>query len=118
MKTGIIIETNEPGKARNAFRFAVTAMTQGYEVKLFLMDEAVEGPVHPTYSLDEHFKNFIRVGSEALACDICLACGHPEHAASCHVSTMTDCVDPVPRADKYDTEGHITGWEELFVSDV
>ena len=42
MKIGVILETNEFEKAWNAFRFAVTAKKQGYEVKVFLMGEAVD----------------------------------------------------------------------------
>ena len=35
MKIGIILETKEYEKARNAFRFAVTAKKQGHETKVF-----------------------------------------------------------------------------------
>lgn len=37
MKLGIILETKEPEKAWNAFRFANTALKKEHEVKMFLM---------------------------------------------------------------------------------
>jgi len=74
MKIGIIIETNEPEKAWNAFRFAVTARKQKHEVKVFLMGEAVEceGLIHATYNVDEQLNAFVALGGEILACGTCL----------------------------------------------
>ena len=45
MKIGIIIETKEPEKAWNAFRFAVTAKKQGHKVKVFLMGRLLNAKV-------------------------------------------------------------------------
>ena len=42
MKLGILIETAEPEKAWNGFRFAVTARKSGHDVRVFLMGEGVE----------------------------------------------------------------------------
>lgn len=42
MKFGVILETKEPEKAWNTFRFAVTSRKNGHEVKIFLMGKAVE----------------------------------------------------------------------------
>jgi len=42
MKFGIIIGTNEPEKAWNAARLGNTALKQGHEVKIFLMNAGVE----------------------------------------------------------------------------
>ncbi len=48
------------------FSFAVTTKTQGHEVKLFLMGEAVEceGPVHNKYNVNEQWKKFESAGGE------------------------------------------------------
>lgn len=35
MKLGIILETKEPEKAWNAFRFASAALVKGHDVKVF-----------------------------------------------------------------------------------
>lgn len=102
MKIGIIIETKEPEKAWNAFRFAVTARKHDHEVKIFLMGEAVEceGLVHEKYNVDEQMKAFIGIGGEILACGTCLKARHLDQSTSCPVSTMVDCLNMVRWADK------------------
>jgi len=102
MKIGIIIETKEPEKAWNAFRFAVTAGKQGHEVKVFLLGEAVEceGLTHERYNVDEQLKLFVSAGGEILACGTCLKSRHLEGTESCPLSTMVDCVNMVTWADK------------------
>jgi uncharacterized protein involved in oxidation of intracellular sulfur len=74
MKLGIILQTNDPEKAWNAFRFATTARKAGHEVKLFLLGEAVEceGLRHDRYDVDTQWKGFLEAGGELLACDTCL----------------------------------------------
>jgi uncharacterized protein involved in oxidation of intracellular sulfur len=102
MKIGIILETKEPEKAWNAFRFAVTAKKQGHEVKVFLMGEAVEceGLKHEKYNVDEQLKIFVSVGGEILACGTCLKSRQLNETDACPVSTMIDCVNLVVWADK------------------
>mgnify|MGYP000312504626 FL=1 len=102
MKIGVIIETKEFEKAWNAFRFAVTGIKQGHDVKVFLMGEAVEceGLVHDTYNVDEQLKLFIEVGGEILACGTCLKSRHLNETEACPMSTMVDCVNLVVWADK------------------
>ena len=102
MKIGIIIETKEPEKAWNAFRFAVTARKQGHDVKLFLMGEAVEceGLVHEKYNVDEQIRLFVSNGGEILACGTCLKSRQLNGTDSCPLSTMVDCVNMVTWADK------------------
>jgi sulfur relay (sulfurtransferase) complex TusBCD TusD component (DsrE family) len=102
MKIGILIETKEYEKAWNAFRFAVTAIKQGYEVKVFLMGEAVEceGLTHEKFNVDEQLHAFIDSGGEILACGTCLKSRHLNEAKACSVSTMIDCVNLVIWADK------------------
>lgn len=102
MKFGIIIETKEPEKAWNAFRFAVTALKQGHDVKVFLMGEAVEceGLVHEKYNVDEQLRSFVKAGGEMLACGTCLKSRQLEGSGTCPVSTMIDCVEMVAWADR------------------
>lgn len=102
MKIGIIIETKEPEKAWNAFRFAVTAKKQEHEVKVFLMGEAVEceGLTHPKYNVDEQLNAFANAGGEILACGTCLKSRQLEETTTCPISTMIDCVNMVTWADK------------------
>ena len=102
MKIGIILETKEPEKAWNAFRFAVTAIGQGHEVKVFLMGEAVEceGLINEKYDVDSQLKAFVENGGEILACGTCLKSRQIEGSEVCPVSTMVDCVKMVEWADK------------------
>lgn len=102
MKLGIILETKEPEKAWNAFRFAVTAKKQNHEVKVFLMGEAVEceGLVHEKYNVDEQLKTFVELEGEILACGTCLKSRQLNESEACPISTMIDCVDMVVWADK------------------
>lgn len=102
MKIGVIIETKKYEKAWNAFRFAITAKKQGFEVKVFLMGEAVEceGLTHEKYNVDEQLRNFINVGGEILACGTCLKARQLKGTDSCPISTMVDCVNMVEWADK------------------
>ncbi|NUN47169.1 DsrE family protein [bacterium] len=102
MKLGIIIETKEPEKAWNAFRFAVTSRKTGHEVKVFLMGEAVEceGLTHEKYNVDEQLKKFIGEGGTILACGTCLKSRQLDGTESCPISTMIDCVQMVEWADK------------------
>lgn len=102
MKLGIILETKEYEKAWNAFRFAVTAKTNGHEVKVFLMGEAVEAEslVHDKYNVPETIAAFIQAGGEILACGTCLKSRCLEGSDVCPISTMIDCVKMVEWADK------------------
>jgi uncharacterized protein involved in oxidation of intracellular sulfur len=102
MKIGVIVETKEPEKAWNAFRFAVTAKKQGHEVKVFLMGEAVEceGLLHEQFNVDEQLQSFVKIGGEILACGTCLKSRQLAGTESCPISTMIDCVEMVEWADK------------------
>ncbi|MFD1068188.1 hypothetical protein [Oceanobacillus locisalsi] len=60
MKLGIILETKEPEKVWNAFRFANTALKKEHAVKFFLMGEAVEceNIDHPKYKVLDEMNKF------------------------------------------------------------
>ena len=102
MKLGIIIETKEPEKAWNAFRFANAVKEQGHEVKIFLMGEAVECEkiVDEKYDVNDQLKSFVKAGGQILACGTCLNSRNMEGTAACPISTMMDCVKMVEWADK------------------
>ena len=102
MKIAIIIETKEYEKAWNAFRFAIVAKEQGYEVKVFLMGEGVEcvGLTHNKYNVDEKLNEFVEMGGTVLACGTCLRSRNLEGSDVCPMSNMMTCVDMVAWADK------------------
>ena len=102
MKFGIILETKENEKAWNAFRFAITARTQGNDVKVFLMGEAVEceGLIHEKYNVAEKLEEFYEIGGEIMACGTCLKSRKLEASEACPMSNMVDCLNMVEWADK------------------
>lgn len=102
MKLGIILETKEPEKAWNAFRFANTSLKRNHSVKVFLMGEAVEcEEIHdPKYNVAEDMKKFVDFNGVLYACGTCLKTRKLEEQTTCPISTMNDCVDLVEWADK------------------
>ena len=102
MKLGIIIETKEPEKAWNAFRFATTACKQGHDVKAFLMGEAVEceNVHHDKFDVAAQLAAFSKQGGEILACGTCLKSRQMAGSDVCPISTMNDCVQMVEWAER------------------
>lgn len=102
MKITVILETKEPEKAWNAFRFGVKAVENGHEVRLFLLGEAVEceGVVHPGFDVPGQMAAFVEKGGSILACGTCLRSRHMDGTGLCPVSTMQDLVDLVVWADR------------------
>lgn len=102
MKIGIIIETKEPEKAWNAFRFGNTCVSKEHEVKIFLMGEAVECEQirHEKYNVLEQLNKFLEAKGVLYACGTCIKSRQLEDMTVCPISTMNDCVDLVVWADK------------------
>ena len=102
MKLGVILETKEPEKAWNAFRFANTSLKRQHEVKLFLMGEAVECESlnDPRYNVVEEIKKFSDHKGVLYACSTCLKSRMLDDHTLCPISTMNDCVEIVEWADK------------------
>lgn len=102
MKFGVIIETKEPEKAWNAFRFAVASLGKGHEVKVFLMGEAVEcqGLNHNGFDVDAQMRKFTGEGGIIFACGTCLKSRQMDGTELCPISTMADCIQMVEWADR------------------
>lgn len=102
MKFGIIIETKEPEKSWNAFRFANASIIKGHEVKVFLMGEAVEceGITHDKYNTAREMTKFLENKGVLFACGTCIKSRHLEEQTICPISTMNDCIEVVEWADK------------------
>jgi uncharacterized protein involved in oxidation of intracellular sulfur len=102
MKLGIIIETKEYEKVWNAMRFAVAALKNGHQVKVFLMGEGVEieNLTHEKYNVAEQVKEFIETDGTILACGTCLKSRSMDGTDACPISRMIDCVEMVEWGDK------------------
>lgn len=102
MKFGIIIETKEPEKVWNAFRFSSAAIQKKHTVKVFLMGEAVECEdiSDSQYDVQSEMTKFENSGGELLACGTCLRSRQLDGKTACPISTMFDCIDMIEWADR------------------
>lgn len=102
MKIGVVIETKEPEKAWNAFRFGVASLRTGHQVKVFLIGEAVECEDirDEKYDVREQMEIFYENKGEILACGTCLKARQKGGNELCPLSTMNDLVKLVEESDK------------------
>lgn len=102
MRIGIVIETKEPEKSWNAFRFGVASLKAGHQVKVFLMGEAVEceDVQDEKYKVREQMELFYESKGEILACGTCLKSRQKGGNEMCPLSTMNDLVKLVEESDK------------------
>ena len=107
MKTGIVIGTNEPEAVWNAFRFGVTALKSGHEVKVFLMNKGVEAedPKDEKYDIQEQIEQYVAAKGQILACGTCLRSRQKGASTVCPISTMKDLLAMVEESDKLLTFG-------------
>ncbi len=102
MKIGVVLGTNEPETAWNAFRFSVKALDSGHTVRVFLLGAGVESErIHQdAYDVPEQIQAFTDRGGEVLACGTCLRSRQMDGSALCPISTMQDLVDLTTWADR------------------
>lgn len=107
MKIGIVLGTNEHEVAWNAFRFGVIALASGHEVKLFLMNSAVEveSIEDEKYDVGGQIASFMEHGGEILACGTCIKSRQRGESDVCPISTMKDLLKLVEESDKILTFG-------------
>lgn len=102
MRSGIIIETNDPEMAWNAVRFGNAALGSGHETKIFLISAGVEieSLSVEKYDVGKQLHDFSEAGGVILACGTCLKSRNQTGSDICPMSTMRDCVEMVAWADK------------------
>ncbi len=102
LKIGVVLGTNEPETAWNAFRFAVKALESGHTVRAFLLGPGVEceGIRQGAYDVPHQMRAFADRGGELLACGTCLRSRHMGGSDLCPISTMQDLVDLTCWADR------------------
>ena len=107
MKIGLIIATNEHETVWNAFRFGVTALGSGHQVKIFLTGKGVEVQEikDPKFNVQEQMDKFTSAGGSMLACGTCLKSRNKEGTETCPLSTMKDMLKLVEESDKVLTFG-------------
>ncbi|MDI6744121.1 MAG: DsrE family protein [Thermodesulfovibrionales bacterium] len=102
MKTGIIIYSNDPETAWNAFRYGNFAIKEGDEVKVFLTGKGVEAESIDTekFSVTQQMKDFVNAGGRIFACGTCLKVRNAVASDICPLSTMKDMHAIVKESDR------------------
>lgn len=102
MRIGIVLYSNDPETAWNAFRFGVFSLAQGDEVKVFLLGKGVEvlNLKDPSHDVKGQMDLFKENGGEIVACGVCLEARGTKEGAACPVGSMNDLYEIVTWADK------------------
>ncbi|MEY7851133.1 DsrE family protein [Natrarchaeobius sp. A-rgal3] len=104
---GIVLETADPERAWNAFRFGITALEDGHEVSVFLLGEGVEAEeiTDDEFDVRDRMAAFVDAGGDLEACGTCLELRNSEESEFCPMSTMTDLLEVVTSSDRVLTVG-------------
>lgn len=104
---GIVLETNDPERAWNAFRLGITALEDGLDVSVFLLGAGVEVEELSDEEFDvrDRLLAFDEAGGELLACGTCLEIRQSEGSDVCPISTMSDLLEVVTTSDRVLTIG-------------
>ena len=98
-KLAVVISSNEPEKAWNAFRFSNLALGKKDEVKVFLMNSGVECLVDSgKYDVKKLSEKFDQNGGKILACGTCVKSRSMGNV--CEISNMETFYNLVTESDK------------------
>lgn len=102
MKLGIVIYSSDPETVWNAFRLGAFALTEGDQVRAFLLGKGVEAETLDSdrFKVKAQMKAFTHSGGSILACGTCLKIRQAEGTEMCPVSTMSDLYDLIGDSDK------------------
>jgi len=102
MKIGIIIYSDDPETVWNAFRFGNFALSEGDEVRAFLLGKGVECASLDTdrFKITEQMRKFVDNGGKIFACGACLKIRQSEGSEMCPISTMKDLYEIVKECEK------------------
>ena len=107
MHIGVIISSNDPETAWNAFRFANTSLAYDNQVTVFLLGKGVEAPLISTlnYDLQEQMELFNESAGKLIGCGICCESRKEEmpsleNRLSCEMGSMQQLYALVAEADK------------------
>ena len=102
MKVGIVIYSNESETVWNAFRVGNFALTEGDEVKVFLLGKGVECESLDTdkFKVTEQMQTLVDNGGEILACGSCLKIRQSGGSEMCPLSTMKDLYELITGSDR------------------
>lgn len=107
MKIGIILNTNDPETAWNAFRFGIGALEKKHVVTIFLLGKGVEceNIQDEKFNVQKTINAFKNRNGTILACETCLKIRQKKESKICPASTMDDLIKIVEESDKTITFG-------------
>jgi uncharacterized protein involved in oxidation of intracellular sulfur len=102
MKISLIVSSDEPETAWNAFRLAGYALKQGDAVTAFLLGRGVdcEKAAAPGFDVAAQMKAFSDGGGRILACGTCLKSRGSPGTDLCPISTMKDLYELIRDGDR------------------
>jgi len=103
MKLGLILQSNKPEHAWNAFRLGITALKTSHKVEVFLMNEGTELDTIPDskdFNISAKVAEFKELKGEIYACGTCLKMRGKEESKVCPISTMSDLLKMIENSDK------------------
>lgn len=107
MKIGLVVSTNEPELAWNAFRYGMKAIENKHSVRVFLLGKGVEcQEINDTkFNVKQMMEEFVDKSGTILACGTCLKIRKKGGTELCPISTMQDMVDLTVDSDRVITFG-------------
>ena len=102
MKIGIVLSTNDPEEAWNAFRFGNVALKAKHAVRVFLVNKGVETEdiKSDRFPIREQLQSFLDGKGELLACGTCMKNRQKEESNFCPIATMNELLEIVNWSDK------------------
>lgn len=102
MKIGIIISSNDPETAWNAFRYAEHAINAGDEVKVFLTGPGVEAENISTeqFPVKSMMKAVEALGGEVLCCGTCAKKLRGMEPEVCPIGGLKDMHQIIKESDR------------------
>ena len=102
MKIGIILNSNEPETAWNAFRLGIEALNKKNSAKIFLLGKGVEieNLQDQKFDVQKMVNAFKKRNGTILACGTCLKIRDKNESKICPISTMEELLELVEESDK------------------
>ncbi|MCL5009267.1 MAG: DsrE family protein [Patescibacteria group bacterium] len=103
MKFCLVLQSNKPEHAWNAFRLGIVALKGSHQVEIFLMNEGSELETIPDskdFDISAKVSEFKELKGEIHACGSCLKVRGKNESNVCPVSTMSDLLKMVESSDK------------------
>ena len=102
MKFGIVLYSNDPETAYQAFRLGTFSLNKGDEVNMFLLAKGVECDELDTekFKVTEQIQSFLDQGGKTYSCTSCMKIRKKGASGACPLSKMDDLYRIISESDK------------------